>query len=80
MFKHQLGETLKKSVEEINSMSGIEFRRWLAYFSLKDEEYKKRIENKGLHERLESMSADERVAQQKSVFNKLDNMFKPKKK
>lgn len=80
MFKYQLGEKLKKSQAEINKMSGIELRQWMAYFSLQNEEYKKSIENKELHRNLESMTDEERAAQQKSVFDKMDKMFKTKKK
>ena len=80
MFKFQLGEKLKKSIEEVDRLPGIELRQWIAYFSLKNEDYRKQLEIKATHDRLESMTDEERAAQQNSVFDQMDKMFKPRKK
>lgn len=47
--------------ELLNTMSPVEFKKWVAYFSLEDEEYKKELEHKLALEKSSNKSDEERA-------------------
>ena len=61
----KLGKTRE---ELVNTMTPTEFKQWVAYFSLQDEEYKKDLEYKVSIEEQQNQSQEELAQQMRAML------------
>ena len=66
----KLGRT---RAELLDTVSAEEFKQWVAYFSLQNEEYKEDLENKVAQEAMKTKTAEELAQQMRAMLLGLQN-------